>query len=254
MRGPVRLFVGYDKREALAYHVFCQSVLEKASVPVAFYPVHRGILSSDYQRDGTNAFTFSRYLVPLLCDLRGWALFADGDMVCQRDIAELWDLKDENIFNKAVSVVKHDYKTQHRRKYIGSLMESQNKDYPRKNWSSVMLWNCSHAANAVLTEEYVSTSEPRDLHRFSWLKDEQIGELPRWWNHLVGEDPPGEAALYHFTLGVPGIKHYADDYASWNWHSAYIRALACAGEYPLEMTARSANRVGEADILFKAAT
>jgi lipopolysaccharide biosynthesis glycosyltransferase len=41
-------------------------------------------------------------------DYSGWAIFADGDMVCQADISELWALRDDS---KAVQVVKHDYQT-----------------------------------------------------------------------------------------------------------------------------------------------
>lgn len=245
MSDTVHLFVGFDPREAAAYHTFCQSVIEKASVPVAFYPLHTGMLKSfDGQRDGSNAFTFSRYLVPYLCDYRGWALFADGDMVCEKDIAELWALRTDAEFNKAVCVVKHEYRTRHPRKYLGTPMESANADYPRKNWSSLILWNCDHFGNRVLTPEFVKAAPPAFLHRFQWLQDEQIGTLPTWWNHLVSEDPPGPASLSHFTLGVPGIKHYANDNASWAWHGALLRALECAGEDPVQMTQRAQERIG----------
>lgn len=238
----LRLFVGFDSREAAAYHVFCQSVLEKASVPVAFCPLHGG-LKLVGQRDGTNAFTFSRYLIPYLCDYRGWALFCDGDMTCVRDIAELWKLRDS--FNKAVMVVQHDYTTKHPRKYIGSKLENDNIDYPRKNWSSVVLWNCEHFGNRILTPHFVREAPGAFLHRFEWLQDEQIGALPSDWNHLVDEYPPGPAAIYHHTLGVPGLKHYADTHASWQWHGAMVRALQCAGEKPSEMVKRAEERIGE---------
>ena len=247
MSDVCRVFLGYDAREAIAYHVCVQSILEKASVPVAFYPLHAG-LNLTGQRDGTNAFTFSRYLVPYLCEFRGWALFMDGDMTCEKDIAELWALQEDNQFNKAVAVVKHEYKTKHPRKYIGSTMESDNVDYPRKNWSSVMLWNCGHAANWILKPEYVASAPAKDLHRFAWLKDAQIGELPHWWNYLVGEDPPGAASLYHYTLGVPGIKHYADSPASWHWHLKLLNALQCAGEDPGEVVERAQTRIGAAEL------
>lgn len=237
----VRLFVGFEPREAAAYHVFCQSVIEKASVPVAFYPLHGG-LKLVGQRDGTNAFTFSRYLIPYLCDFRGWALFCDGDMTCERDILELWNARDS--FNKAVLVVKHDYKTKHRRKYIGSKLENDNVDYERKNWSSVILWNCEHFSNRILMPDFVSEAPASFLHRFQWLQDSQIGVLPHDWNHLVSEDPPGPAAVYHHTLGVPGIKHYADVPASWRWHRALLAALECAGEQPSEMVRRAEERIG----------
>jgi lipopolysaccharide biosynthesis glycosyltransferase len=235
----IRLFVGYDPREAAAYHVFCQSVIETSRFPVAFYPLHKPMLNGfDGQRDGTNAFIFSRYLVPMLCGYEGWAIFADGDMAVTRDIAELWHYQDE-YKDKAVAVVKHDYKTRSFKKYLGSALESPNLDYPRKNWSSVILWNCGHVSNRILSPEYVAEGVPQHLHRFGWLKDSQIGALPPEWNYLVGEHAPASAALYHYTLGVPGIKHYAEDHGSWHWHRALESALECAGEDRVKMVRRA---------------
>jgi hypothetical protein len=242
----LRLFVGYDEREAAAYHVFCQSVIEHSSIPVSFIPLHKKVLGAfDFQRDGTNAFTFSRYLVPYLCDFRGWAIFCDGDMAITADIADLWEERLHHTFNKAVVLVKHDYQSRHSRKYVGSALESDNVNYPRKNWSSVMLWNCSHAANLVLAPSFVADKDPSYLHRFYWLKDDQIGELPSTWNYLVGEEAPASARLFHYTLGVPGFKYYADDFGSWHWHTNLIRALRCGSETPSTMVIRSEERVGE---------
>ena len=241
----VRIFVGFDQREAAAYHVFCQSVIAKATCPVSFHPIARNMLNGlNSQQDGTNAFTYSRYLVPYLCGFEGWALFVDGDMVVTEDIASLWAERARFQFNTAVAVVKHDYKTQHPVKYIGTKLENRNIDYPRKNWSSVMLWNCGHYANRLLLPDYVSTAGGEALHRFQWLKDSQIGELMPTWNHLVGEYPPGPANLYHYTLGVSGLKHYADSNASWNWHRSLIQSLECGGEDALAMVNRSQERVG----------
>ena len=240
----MKIFLGFDPREAIAYHVCCQSIIERASIPVSFHPLHKQMLQGfDGQRDGTNAFTISRYLVPYLCNFSGWAVFMDGDMVVDVDIAGLLDYQ-RAFYDKAVAVVKHDYSTRHRRKYIGSKLENDNLDYRRKNWSSVILWNCAHFANRRLMPEYLQSTEPRVLHRFEWLEDKVIGELPQDWNHLVGEYPPTGPSLYHYTLGVPGIKHYADDTGSWKWHSSLINALQCAGEDPVETVKRSEDRVG----------
>lgn len=228
----IKLFVGYDSRESAAYHTFCQSVMDHSSVPVSFIPLHRPMLSDfDGQKDGTNAFIYSRFLVPYLQDYTGWALFADGDMVCNADIAELWAIRDVNYFNKAACVVKHDYQTKHSRKYIGTPMESDNASYPRKNWSSLILWNCGHYANRILTPEFIREAPGSLLHRFEWLRDEQIGDIPLEWNSLIGEtscDPYPK--LCHYTLGVPGFKHYAHcDHAS-EWHSAHRRVTHLAGQ------------------------
>ncbi len=240
----MRLFVGFDPREAIAYHVFCQSVIERATIPVSFHPLHTSMLCGfDGQRDGSNAFIFSRYLVPYLCNFTGWAAFMDGDMVVDVDIAQLQDYQ-RSFYDKAVVVVQHDYKTRHPRKYIGSKLEAANIDYPRKNWSSVILWNCAHFANRVLMPDYVSEAPPKFLHRFEWLQDKDIGALPEQWNHLVGESAPAGPALYHFTLGIPGIAHYADDTGSWKWHLALKNALECAGEGASAMVKRAEDRIG----------
>jgi lipopolysaccharide biosynthesis glycosyltransferase len=148
----------------------------------------------------------------------GWAIFADGDMVCQTDIAELWALRDES---KAVQVVKHNYKTKAKSKYLGN----KNENYPRKNWSSVILWNCNHKANRVLTPEFIQGKPGSFLHRFSWLSDDLIGELPIEWNWLAIEYPDNpNAKLIHYTLGTPCFKDYAEESMSDRWLKVYGRA------------------------------
>jgi hypothetical protein len=214
----IPLYVGYDYRESIAYHAFCQSVISRASQPVAFIPLHGPMLANfDGQQDGTNAFIFSRYLVPFLTGYTGWAMFADGDMVVQDDIAKLWNLRDEKY---AVQVVKHDYTTKHPRKYVGTTLENANVDYPRKNWSSVILWNCGHPSNRILTRDYVAEAGGSVLHRFQWLAEYEIGGLPSGWNWLVGEYPKAEASLLHYTLGVPGMPHYANCDGAEAWRRA----------------------------------
>lgn len=244
-KSVIPIYVGFDPREAAAYHVFCQSVIESASQPVAFIPLHKPLIENfDGQRDGTNAFIFSRYLVPYLMGFNGHALFFDGDMVVNRDVAELWALRD-GMLGQACSVVRQEYTTKNRRKYIGTKLESDNVDYPRKNWSSVILWDCGHYGNRGLTPDYVSHADPAVVHRFGWLRDDQIGSLPQDWNYLVGEHPPGPALLRHYTLGVPGIKHYADDHGSWEWHRFLVSSLECGGEVASQMVKRAEDRVGK---------
>lgn len=219
----IPIYVGYDPREAVAYHTFSQSVIERASMPVAFHPLSLGMLRTyeETHGDGSNQFIYTRFLVPALQDFGGWAIFVDGDMVCTRDIAELWAYRDPAY---AVKVVKHaDYKTAHQFKYVGTTMETINASYPRKNWSSVILWNCGHYANRILTPELVAEASGKQVHRFEWLRDEQIDDLPGEWNHLVGEYPEKESKLYHFTLGVPGFERYARDEGAVLWHEARER-------------------------------
>lgn len=244
MKQVIPIFVGFDPRESVAYHTFCQSVIDTASQPVSFIPLHKPLLNGfNGQRDGTNAFIFSRYLVPYISRYNGWALFADGDMVVNTDIAKLWEWRDI-WFDKACAVVKHDYTTKHPRKYIGTAIENDNVDYPRKNWSSVILWNCNHYANRILTPEYVAEAQPQDIHRFSWLRDDQIGALPIDWNYLVGEYPPGPAHLRHYTLGVSGIPHYVDDHGAMDWHRSLVKSLQCGSVTPSDMVKRAEERVG----------
>lgn len=241
----IKICVGYDPREAAAYHVFCESVISQASQPVQFIPLHRGLLENfDGQQDGSNAFIYSRYLIPYLMDFNGWAIFVDGDMVMNGDIAELWAYQSQISYNTAVAVVKHDYQTKHRRKYVGTPLESINMNYPKKNWSSVMLWNCGHYGNRILTPEYVGSAGGEVLHRFQWLKDEQIKSLPMEWNHLVAEYDDKDAKLYHFTIGVPGFSGMmnCDQAKLWNKHLLAMNNIA--GERPVEMLGRaSANHI-----------
>jgi lipopolysaccharide biosynthesis glycosyltransferase len=223
----LKIFVGFDgKVEPVAYHTFCQSVIEKASIPVSFTPLALNTLS-DYKEthtDGSNAFIYSRFLVPYLCDFKGMALFVDGDMICRTDIAEiLW----EHDQDEAVKVVKHYYQTKHPIKYLGA----KNEDYPKKNWSSVMLWNCSHHLNKQLTPKFVMEKHGQYLHRFEWLKHEdQVGKLDVAWNWLETEyEYNPDAKLIHHTLGTPCFKDYqSTDYAQ-EWWETYQRMI-----YPLK--------------------
>ncbi len=213
--------VGFDQREAIAYHVFCQSVLERSSSPVRFTPLSENTLTNykETHPDGSNKFIYSRFLTPYLSEYKGWAIFADGDMVCQTDITELWSLRDNS---KAALVAKHDYKTKAQIKYLGN----KNENYPRKNWSSLILWNCGHPANNVLTPEFIQSQPGSFLHRFSWLSDELIGELPIEWNWLAIEYPENpDAKIIHYTLGTPCFKNYANESMSDIWHQAYGRTI-----------------------------
>jgi hypothetical protein len=216
----IRICIGYDTREAVAYHVCANSILRHSSLPVAITPLALVNLAGyrETHTDGSNQFIYSRFLVPHLMDYSGWAIFMDGDMLLREDIANLWELRDET---KAALVVKHDYKTKTHSKYLGA----RNEDYPRKNWSSVILWNCGHPANRVLTPAFVQAATGAQLHRFTWLADDQIGELPKVWNWLpdeLGENPA--AKLLHWTLGTPCFHDYADAPMAVEWHRERILA------------------------------
>ena len=213
----INLFVGFDPREAVAYHVFCNSIIKNTSVPVHITPLVLSQLKefNETHDDRSNDFVYSRFLTPYLSDFKGWAIFADGDMICQGDLKELIDMADPS---KAVMVVKHDYQTKASQKYLANI----NENYPRKNWSSVILWNCEHPKHKMLTPYFVSKQTGKFLHRFSWLDDQEIGELPMEWNWLASEYKTNrEAKLIHFTLGTPCFKDYKNSDMADIWYHYY---------------------------------
>lgn len=212
----IPLFVGSDDREAIGLAAFSKSVWDRASQPVGIYSLGsplKGLWGG--QRDGSNGFIYSRFLIPFLCDYSGFAIFADGsDMLCRADIAELWAMRDPL---KAVQVVQHDYKTSHPTKYF----DQPNPDYPRKNWSSLILWNCAHLRNRKLTPESVKEMSGEYLHRFGWLDDRFVGELPKEWNYLIGERNQAlTAKIAHFSIGLPCWDRYKDCEHADEWRDA----------------------------------
>ena len=215
----INITVGFDQREAIAYHVFCQSVIDRSSMPVSFLPLSLSTLNGyiETHTDGSNSFIYSRFLTPWLHNFNGWSIFADGDMICNDDIAKLWALRDPT---KAVLVAKHNYKTKAKIKYLGN----KNEDYPKKNWSSLILWNCEHPKNIMLTPEFLRSKDGSYLHRFTWLSDEDIGEIPLSWNWLVTEyEDSYSAQILHYTLGTPCFLEYQDSNMSEIWRASYSR-------------------------------
>jgi len=211
---PIPIFVGYDPREAIAYHTCVNSIIRNSSRPVAIVPVALNLFQdyAETHTDGSNHFIYTRFLVPYLMEYQGWAIFIDGDMIVRGDIAELWDLRQ---YTKDAMVVKHDYKTRMKEKYLGS----PNEDYPRKNWSSVILWNCNAIRNRQLDPEFVQKSTGAFLHRFSWIDDSRLGELPPEWNWLPDEYGPNpNAKLLHYTLGTPCFDEFKHTPMNEHWH------------------------------------
>jgi lipopolysaccharide biosynthesis glycosyltransferase len=164
-------------------------------------------------------FANSRFLVPHLAK-GGWAVFLDADMLARADLAHLFNLGDKRY---AVQVVKHEYAPTAQTKMDGQLQTV----YPRKNWSSLMLFNCDHPANRRLTIEMVNTLPGRDLHAFCWLDKSEIGALPPEWNWLAGHSSPEiDPALVHYTTGGPWLPAYADAPYSNEWRTEYARWAA----------------------------
>ena len=223
MKDIIPIFIGYDPREAIAYHVCANSIIRNSSRPVSIIPVALNLFKdySETHTDGSNHFIYTRFLVPYLMSWTGSAIFIDGDMIVRGDIAELWDMRD---LGKDVQVVKHDYKTKMKEKYLGA----KNEDYPRKNWSSVILWNCSSFPNRKLTPEFIQHSTGSELHRFTWLDNDRIGELPPEWNWLPDEYGPNDnAKLLHYTLGTPSFHEFANTPMADEWHRERIFTEYC---------------------------
>ncbi len=203
----VRVFIGYDGREEVAFHVLQRSIHERSSLPVTVTPLRLSQLTGVFTRERhplqSTDFSFSRFLTPWLCNYTGWAIFMDCDMLMRDDIARLWALRDARY---AAQVVKHQYQPKDETKFLGAV---QTK-YEKKNWSSVIMFNCARCT--ALTPDYVNNATGLELHQFKWLSDDDlIGELPPAWNHLVGEyDRSPDDSLVHYTLGGPYFTEYRD--------------------------------------------
>jgi lipopolysaccharide biosynthesis glycosyltransferase len=207
----MKVFVGYDTREDVAWQVCKHSIVSRnKDVEVKPLKLKELIDQGWYKREedklGSTEFTFSRFLIPELCNFNGWAVFCDCDIIFLNDIKELFDQADDKY---AVMCAKHDYTPKE-----GVKMDGQTQTvYPRKNWSSVMLFNCSHPSNQALTSDLVNdpNTTGKYLHRFSWLTDEEIGELSHEWNWLAGwytEPADGKPKAIHYTEGGPWFENY----------------------------------------------
>lgn len=224
----IRLFVGYDTDEPVGFHVFSHSVHRRASVPVSVHPLVlsqlKGIFDRPRDPKQSTEFAFTRFLVPFLCRYEGWAMFADGDMLCRADLAELWAMRHTR---RAVMVVQRGEQPTEDTKFLGRLQTS----YRRKNWSSVMLLNC--AKLWWWTPDYVRTASGLDLHQFTGVDDDNIGALPPSWNHLVGVDPKNpNAKIVHFTLGLPVWLNTAYCEYSYEWRQERDAMLHAKGTTP----------------------
>jgi lipopolysaccharide biosynthesis glycosyltransferase len=205
----MKVFVGYDPREDIAYQV-CKHSIVRRQPEADVRPLKQselreaGWYTRPVDKLASTEFTFTRFLVPELADFKGWALFMDCDMILTADIKELFDCADDRY---AVMCVQHEYKVKE-----GYKMDGQKQTiYPRKNWSSVMLFNCGHPSNRKLTQDMVNDTELNGayFHRFSWLKDEEIGSLDHTWNYLVGVYSDIEKPkLIHYTEGGPWFENY----------------------------------------------
>lgn len=222
------IWIGYDPPQTDAFAVARRSLLEHANIPISVSPVvlaglrRAGLYTRPTEvRDGrlydvisqhqmATEFACSRFLVPTLA-VHGWALFMDSDMLIRRDIGKLFELADPEF---AVMVVKHDYSPAG----LTKMTDQVQSRYRRKNWSSVMLFNCDHPANRALTLDLVNSVPGRELHAFCWLEDSLIGKLPAEWNYLVGfTEGVRDPAIVHFTEGTPSMPGYENQPYADEW-------------------------------------
>lgn len=227
MSDPLRIYVGWDSREDIAYQVCKLSLEANASRPLDVRPIRQeevraqGLYTKDRDPLASTEFTYTRFLVPTLAGFRGWALFCDCDFLWLGDVAQLFALADDRY---AAMCVHHDHRPTETTKMDGCTQTV----YPRKNWSSMVLWNCGHPANAGLTADVVNRESGAYLHRFQWLDDALIGAVPETWNWLEGWcAKPADAAppnVIHYTRGGPWFDNWQDvDYGQeWrDWRDRY---------------------------------
>ena len=240
---PLRVFVGWDSREDIAYQVCKRSLEQHSSIPLHISPIRqselraRGVYTRGPDPLSSTEFSFTRFLTPYLTGYEGWAIFVDCDFLFRRDIAGILDYLDPA---KALSCVKHEYTPPETTKMDGQ----QQTQYPRKNWSSFMLINCAHEQVRRLTPSVVNAESGLYLHRFNWLSDDVIGALPLTWNYLEGwhsksdcEDP----IAVHFTRGGPWFENYQDVEFGEEWRAQSIKLYRTLGGRSDLVESREAN-------------
>ncbi len=208
----LNFFIGYDSKEDIAYRVCKYSLLKRASIDlnVTSLKLDELVAKNLYTRSidplASTQFTYSRFLVPHLMNFNGWAVFCDCDFIFLSDASNLLQKLDDT---KAVYCVKHDYTPKERHKMDGK----KQTIYPRKNWSSLILFNCSHTSTKNLTVERVNSETGAYLHQFKWCKDDEIGSLDERWNWLEGwtsghnKEKP---YAVHYTRGGPWFSEWQD--------------------------------------------
>jgi hypothetical protein len=224
---PCSIWIGFDPREAAAFAVARSSAQRRMTeqLPISGIVldqlVERGLYRREVRVQYSNGnkvlwdpisdapmsteFAISRFFTPILAK-RGWALFVDSDVLIRATLSRLFAQLDDHY---AIYCVKHP----EIQNEPGVKMTGQPQvPYKRKNWSSVVCWNCDHPANKALTLDMLNSVPGRDLHRFCWLDDNAIGELAPEWNYLVGVSPRPAVMprIVHFTLGVPLLDGRSD--------------------------------------------
>lgn len=223
----IKVYIGYDTREDIAYQVAKQSIEQSSSDGVEVYCLRQsslrelGLYTRPIDAKASTEFSLTRFLTPWLAGPEGWSIFVDCDFLVSQDFNTL--VKDLDP-SKAVHVVQHDYTPAQDIKMDGKAQTT----YPRKNWSSFILFNNAHPKVQALTPAVVNEQGPAFLHRFSWLDDDDIGALDLTWNFLVGEyeKPATQPACIHYTNGGPWFDDYQDVDFGAEWIAERDRCLA----------------------------
>ena len=212
---PFKIFIGYDPREKIAFHVLSQSIIEHSSIPVSISPINLTNLKKFYKRkkrikDSTE-FSISRFLTPYLSNYKDYSLFVDCDFIIREDVAKLLKIVKSNP-KKVLWCVKHNYIPKSKLKFLNE----KQLIYSKKNWSSFVVYNNQKCK--ILTPKFIEKANGLYLHQFKWKKDELIGNLPKEWNILVGEQKiPKNFKSLHFTVGGPYFKKYRKSLGSNFW-------------------------------------
>jgi hypothetical protein len=224
---PLKIFIGYDHRQAVSYNVLQFSIFRRSTKPVAISPLVLPTLPMT--RSGLTPFTFSRFLVPWLNGFQGWAMFMDTDYLCLADIAELFAKADD--------------------RYAAMV----SKNVKKFEWASMIMFNCAHPANRILTPEYVEDPKQcRSPHTLDWLSDDLVGDLPREWNHLVGYDKPrNDAKLVHYTQGMPIFEETAGSEYAEQWKKEHAKSNQTLGWQDLMARSVHAGRTNDGRIVAK---
>nr|ABR16949.1 unknown [Picea sitchensis] len=247
----IKIFIGYDPREDLAYEVCRYSILKHATMPVEIIPIKQpdlrktGLYWRNRDKTESTEFSFTRFLTPFLAGFEGWALFIDCDFLYTADIRELAEFIDDKY---AIMCVKHDYTPKNATKMDGV----PQTVYPRKNWSSMVLYNCSHPKNRVLTPSVVNSQSGAFLHRFTWLDNDDIGSIPFVWNFLVGHNEVDDENRFpraiHYTSGGPWFEAWKDCEFADLWlkeRDEYIRTQKIQRVIQDELIRLMDNRIAE---------
>lgn len=228
-----KVFVGYTSYQDIVYQVAKHSI-ERYSRDIKCYPIVQkalrdlGIYTREKNQFESTEFSITRFLTPWLAGYKGWVLFTDNDMLCLSDVNELFDLADDRY---AIMCAKHHHEP------LGNIKLDNQKQtcYPRKNWSSVILWNCEHPKNQFITPDLVNEISPLFLHRFMWLEDHEIGEFTHEWNWLVDwyqESKDGTPKMLHYTEGGPYFRKYQTCGYADLWKAEY--KLFCGKDFTAE--------------------